>query len=343
MGFKTAISGLETCYSRARELKLVKNTLQTLIPTMGKEWLISFFFNPTSYTYKGWTSIVHLTTGGNYGKYGYRTPGIFFHPSYGLQVSASVNGHHDYYRHFKPSSAPIGQWTKIVISQVKQENKYIYRIAIGDDTFSVENTQPAQFTDVRVFTSDPWHVAQPGSIKEFKIQSNVCSLGLETCYFRASELKLVKNTLQKKITTMGKEWMISFLFYPTSYTYNGWTSIVHLTTGGNYGKYGYRTPGIFFHPSYGLQVSASVNGHHDYYRHFKPSSAPIGQWTKIVISQVKQENKYIYRIAIGDDTFSVENTQPAQFTDVRVFTSDPWHVAQLGSIKNLNIQSNICK
>ena len=321
----------------------MKNSLQTTLPRLGKEWVISFLFYPTSYTNNRWTSILHLTTGGNIGKYGDRTPGIFFHPSSGLSVSSSVNGKHNYYKNVKPSPAPIGQWTKIEISQLKKADKFIYKIAIDDFTFSVENTQPAEFTNVRVFTSDPWYAAQPGSIKDLNIRSNVCSLGLETCYSQAGELKLVKNTLKTTLPTLGKEWMISFLFYPTSYTYNGWTSIVHLTTGGNIGKYGNRTPGIFFHPSYGLSVSSSVNGKHNYNKEFNPSSAPVGQWTKIEISQSKKDNKYIYKVAIGDDTFSVENTQPAEFTNVRVFASDPWHVAQLGSIKDLNIQSNVCK
>ena len=96
-----------------------------------------------------------------------------FHPSKGLQVSFSGNGRYHYKRNFKPSPAPVGQWTQIVVSQIKRNNIFFLNIAIGATTFSIRNDRPAEFTNVRVYASDPWHRALPGSVKDLTIQSIV--------------------------------------------------------------------------------------------------------------------------------------------------------------------------
>ena len=68
--------------------------------------------------------------------------------------------------------AHVGEWTSIHISQTLEEGKYIYRITIGgEEVHAVENSEPEEFSDVKVYASDPWHNAQPGSIRNLVIKS----------------------------------------------------------------------------------------------------------------------------------------------------------------------------
>ena len=174
---------METCYSWSGPLDLEAGKLLAVLPTLGKVWRLSFFINPTSFTYNGWTNIIHLTSGGNRGNSGDRTPAIFFHPDRGFSVHSDVNGNPNFKpEKFKPPPAPIGEWTLIVVSQMKKESEYIYRIVIGDSEYSVENTEPAEFSDVHVYASNPFgYVPQPGSIKRF-----------EFCQAQAGKEQLVK-------------------------------------------------------------------------------------------------------------------------------------------------------
>ena len=155
-------------------MTLVKNNLLTILPNMGMEWRVSFFFNPSSYTYNNWANVIHLTAGGNRGTSGDRIPAIFYHPAHGISVLSDVNGNPNVYKPFKPSPAPTGKWTLITISQMKKDNIYVYRIVIGDSDFEMQNTKPAEFKNVKVFASNPWYKAQAGSIKELTVQSNGC-------------------------------------------------------------------------------------------------------------------------------------------------------------------------
>ena len=71
----------------------------------------------------------------------------------------------------------VGEWTSIVISQQKVKPmdevcvSYLQRITIdGRREFQKRNTAPEEFTDVKVFASNPDFPAQPGFIRNFVIQ-----------------------------------------------------------------------------------------------------------------------------------------------------------------------------
>ena len=58
------------------------------------------------------------------------------------------------------------------ISQAKQGSKYFFSLVIkGENLWSVENTKPMQFSNVHVYASSDWNVAQAGSIRGFKIEN----------------------------------------------------------------------------------------------------------------------------------------------------------------------------
>ena len=50
----------------------------------------------------------------------------------------------------------------------------MYRISIGGkEVYAVENSQPEEFKDVKVYASNSGHTAQPGSIRNLVIESRV--------------------------------------------------------------------------------------------------------------------------------------------------------------------------
>ena len=68
----------------------------------------------------------------------------------------------------------VGVWTTIAISQALEGGRYMYRISIGGkEVYAVENSQPEEFKDVKVYASNSGRTAQPGSIRNLVIESRV--------------------------------------------------------------------------------------------------------------------------------------------------------------------------
>ena len=112
---------------------LKRNALLTTLPSLPREWMVEFKFKPTNFDHNIWTSIFHMTIGGDYGTIGYRIPAVFHIPTssssyFGLRVSSHNNENHNYPRVFP--SPPIGKWTKIRVSQELLDGKFRYRIFI---------------------------------------------------------------------------------------------------------------------------------------------------------------------------------------------------------------------
>ena len=53
-----------TAFSLEGEHVIAKNTLLTTLPSMTKEWKVTFEVNPTDYSFKSYASVLHLTIGG---------------------------------------------------------------------------------------------------------------------------------------------------------------------------------------------------------------------------------------------------------------------------------------
>ena len=122
---------------------------------------ILFQFKPTSYP-TGTTNLFHLTRGGNGDDYGDRAPAVFLHHSQGLQFVSAVSG----YKNYKPRPMPgqstkkffdlpnIGEWTSLEIGQRHEENTeaFTFYVSINHtEVHSVLNTQPANFSSMKVF------------------------------------------------------------------------------------------------------------------------------------------------------------------------------------------------
>ena len=102
----------------------MRNTLLTTLATLAKEWRVTLQFRPTEYitgSPDGWTSLLHLTIGPNYGQLGARTPAIFLHKDKGLYITGSVNQNYDYYQYFE--FPPIGKWTRLEVGQREEDGE----------------------------------------------------------------------------------------------------------------------------------------------------------------------------------------------------------------------------
>ena len=73
---------------------------------------------------------------------------------------------------------------------------------------------------------------------------------------------------------------------------------------------------------------------------FRTKKPPVNEWTAVEISQTKKGSKYFFSLMMkGETLWSVENRNPRQFSDVHVFASSEWYVAQAGSIRGLQIEN----
>ena len=75
----------ETAFSLTPEHKLKRGSLLTTLPTLAKEWKISFQFRPSSYEYNGYAEIGHMTIG-------YWSGSIGIHKKKGVYFAISLNG-----------------------------------------------------------------------------------------------------------------------------------------------------------------------------------------------------------------------------------------------------------
>ena len=159
-------------FSLPEEHLLKRNTLLTTLPTLPKEWRVSFEFNPQNYNSRGYAQILQLTIGGKSGQVGDRTPALWIHKTRGVYISTTLNGKPNVGKLFRTKKPPINEWTAVEISQMKTGSKYFFSLVIkGETLWSVENTEPTQFSNVQVYASSNWNVAQAGSIRGFKIEN----------------------------------------------------------------------------------------------------------------------------------------------------------------------------
>ena len=155
------------------EHQIKRDQQLTTIPKLKKEWRVSFDFMATSYS--NTRQVFQMTTGGSgagsSAKYGDRTPAIWTHPSKGFLISSAVNGKASYAKWFKALPKP-GEWTKIEIAQAVEVSDTMYSITIGGKkVFSLKNTKPVRFEDVKVFSSSKWYSATNGFIRNLLIEN----------------------------------------------------------------------------------------------------------------------------------------------------------------------------
>ena len=151
---------------------LKRNTILTTLPILTKEWRVSFELNPTSYNYNGFAQILQLGIGGKSKNIGDRTPALWIHKSRGVYIVTTLNGKPNAGKYFRSKKPNVNEWTTVEMSQVKTGPNYIFSLVIkGETLWSVKNTDPREFSSVKVFASSPWYSAQAGSVRGLRIEN----------------------------------------------------------------------------------------------------------------------------------------------------------------------------
>ncbi|XP_065641700.1 fibrillin-1-like isoform X3 [Hydra vulgaris] len=156
-----------------------------------------------------------------------------------------------------------------------------------------------------------------------------------------SNILLVKGKLIGEIQKLEKEFLVSFDVFPNKFV-AGWHSVIHFTNGSNYGQYGDRVPGIWFHDNGagGLHISAPING--NFNKVFTTKPIDLNHWSNVKVSQILKNSVYVYTIILnGEVVFTDINNQTQSFDNVKVYASDPWYDVQDGLIRNLFVINGI--
>ena len=144
---------------------MTKNNLLTTLPTLPQEWMGEVLLKPTNLDNPDWTSILHMTIGRNYENPGDRIPAVFFRPSEGLMIVQKKK------QEILLPAPEIDKWTKIQMFQKIENGNTKIKLFINEkEILSTVNFKPTRFENVKVYASDPWDPAQPGSIKNLSIK-----------------------------------------------------------------------------------------------------------------------------------------------------------------------------
>ena len=123
-----------------------------------------------------------------------------------------------------------------------------------------------------------------------------------------------------------------------------WTNVFHFTKGGNQEKQGDEIPALWISKDGFFRIDSTVSNkpnRQDINKNFQ-----LGKQYQIAIKQSEsggspEDGKYIYEIFLDNVLkYSIENTVPENFHNVKLYTSDPWSESfdsDIGSICNFNI------
>ena len=107
---------------------LEKNQLITVLPYIGREYIVKFELYMNTYTTADWASVLHLTTGGNAESYGDRNPAVWLsgHKDHHrmIHISSSIDGNTNMWIDSK-KIYPLKTWINIRISQTLIDNEVL--------------------------------------------------------------------------------------------------------------------------------------------------------------------------------------------------------------------------
>ena len=117
-------------------------------------------------------NVFHFTKGGQNGALGNRIPNLNINGRDGkMVIVSSVSGDQKHRKYF-----PFDLNTKyhVVIQQYEENGKIMFQIIVnGDVKDYVENTQPQDFDNVKVYLSNPWMEplsSEYGVVENFKFE-----------------------------------------------------------------------------------------------------------------------------------------------------------------------------
>jgi len=237
-----------TTFKYSAETEITKGNLMTTLSKLGKDYDLSFEVKPTKFLPNQWTSVLHFTIGGKYGKYGDRAPGIWFRKSpqtstHSLHICSPINGNVNYCR--DSEQFPPNQWIKVKISQTMiSAGVYEYVIKINDNILhQTTNSKPESFDNVKVYASNPWNIPQPAYIRNWEVTGEGCT---KTLFEASAQTEITKNKQLTTLQNFGKVYEVSFEVYPKQ-SNTEWGNVIHFSAKGDHANYGDLPFGSFQH------------------------------------------------------------------------------------------------
>ena len=162
---------------------------------------------------------------------------------------------------------------------------------------------------------------------------------MQDSVFINNEIPLFRDTYIATLRYFHEKFTVSFEVKPISF-YENWATVLYLTTGVNTDQNENRNHAVFFTPDKNgvMRIYSSIN--HELNDGFDTKFLPLNIWSSIKISQQLINRAYIYSISVnGNVVYSTVNLNPSKLMNLKVYGTDPWHIAQSGLIRNLIIIS----
>ena len=167
--------------------------MDQIIPTLYKQWSVSLDIKPIGLI-GSYTNIFHIGLGPNHGAYGDRIAAMWFvGGTTQLHITSAVSGQISR----QPAAGntdpiPMNEWTRVGISQLRQtDGSYQYTITIDDKIYDqIVNTDPREFKNIKVYTSDNYYLAANALIRNFKINTFPDNYVYNCKFFQYSRLNV---------------------------------------------------------------------------------------------------------------------------------------------------------
>ena len=124
--------------------------------------------------------------------------------------------------------------------------------------------------------------------------------GLSVVFQKNTEFAIARDQKIAELSSMGKQFIVTFELLLTNVATSGWTSVLHFTIGGSYLVYGDRTPAVFILNGKTVSVMSAINGNSNYQFDIDNDALSLttNRWYKFEVSQLltKDEVKHILHL-----------------------------------------------
>eukprot|EP00111_Clytia_hemisphaerica_P003402 TCONS_00009717-protein len=311
-----------------------------------------------------WGSIIHFTRGGNCCGRGHRIPGLWLYENTAnVHVTSQVgnNGNQALDKEGADKLKENGQFSTLVVEQKKSTADGLYYITYtldGKEINKMKQTRPEDHSLVTIYGSDPWHLAADVVVKNLIFENGVdpdcnqvcnkpigdpaySSIPPETFkLYTNQETAPTRSKVERTLSELTKQWRISLDIKQLA-TVNGWSNILHATTGHNCCNPGRRVPAIwFFNRNNRLHITYPIGNQGN--TQCNEIYVDEGKFNNIAIEQKKVGDEYWLKV-FKDNTevekCTVQQSIPRSFANVKYYLSDPWYNAANAVIKNVEFQN----
>ena len=103
------------------ERSLKRSSLLTTIPSLGREYSISFEIYMNDWGRAIYSSIIHFTVNGNHGLYGDRIPAVWIMKTKEIHIAQNIDGNLNHW--FNVKNFELNNWNKIQFIQELKDGK----------------------------------------------------------------------------------------------------------------------------------------------------------------------------------------------------------------------------